>query len=120
VAEKTIHDSQSYLICHHYDIGDLGVTVRAPIGFDAKRAAVYVQFWAEEWFGDGETLSNLGIAAALVVFYGCKHTQRNPRGEVIDLFFECSEMCARADKLMADPALHREGLREFLIPHLCD
>jgi hypothetical protein len=46
---------ENYLIRHHYDIGDRGVSVDAPTGFDVKRAAVYMQFKAEEWFGDDKS-----------------------------------------------------------------
>jgi len=67
-------------------IGDQGVTVQAPAGFDARRAALYVQFKAEEWFGDDKMVTNLGIAAALVAFYGCKHAAKTRFGESIDMY----------------------------------
>jgi hypothetical protein len=41
--------------------GDQGVTIKAPAGFDARRAAVYMQFQAEEWFGVEKMVTNLGM-----------------------------------------------------------
>lgn len=117
VAEKLACDAQSYMIKHYYDIGDQSVTVRAPQGFDARRAAMYLQFHAEEWFGEDALVSNLGIASALVTFYGCKHAARNTSSQVIDMHDDREEW-PDADTLMADQALHRDGLREFLGVHL--
>ena len=91
----------------------------APVNLDVKRAAIYIQFRAEEWFGDEKYVTNLGIAAALVTFYGCKQSPRNNRGEVIDMHHDREAMCRDASTLMADTSLHREGLREFLSVHIC-
>ncbi|WP_321944394.1 hypothetical protein [Paraburkholderia tropica] len=116
--EKLPDDTRTYLIRHYYDIGDQGVTVKAPLGFDARRAAIYMQLLAEEWFGVEKMVTNLGIAAALVSLYGCKHAARNARGETIDMHADREAMCARAAVLMADESLRREDLRTFLAPHV--
>ncbi len=112
--------AQTFLIYHHYDIGDQGVTVRAPEGLDARRAAVYMQFWAEEWFGHESTVTNLGIAAALVSFYGCKHAPKNKYGEYIDMCAARDEVHHQSKALMADELLKRDGLQAFLAAHLDD
>lgn len=106
----------SYLIQHRYNIGDQGVTVMAAAGFDVKRAAVYIQFKAEEWFADEACVSNLGIAAALVSFYGCKHGVHETNGLVIDMYGDRHQLCGSG--LTSDESLQRNGLREFLIHHL--
>lgn len=110
---------QSYRIQHRYDLGDQSVTVEAPNDFDARTAAVYMQFMAEEWFGSpGPDVTNLGIAAALVSFYGCKHAPRNEQDEIIDMYSDRAARCSGAAVLMADTSMRREGLREFLAQHL--
>ena len=118
-AEKLPRDAQSYLIQHNNDVGDQGVSVMAPVNLDVRRAAIYMEFWAEEWFGDEKYVTNLGIAAALVTFYGCKHSPMNSRGNVIDMHHDREAMCRDASMLMADTSLNREGLREFLSAHIC-
>lgn len=117
-AEKLPHDARNFLIHHHYDIGDQGITVNAPIGFNTRRAAIYMQFQAEEWFGNEKMVTNLGIAAALVTFYGCKHAARNSLGESIDMYADREAICHDASELMADRSLARDGLRDFLAAHL--
>jgi hypothetical protein len=109
-------DAQSYVIRHRYDIGDQSVTIAAPSGFDARRAAIYIQFRAEKWFGEEKMVTNLGIAAALVTFFRCRHWPRDERSEVIDMHIDREAMCGTA--LMDDPSLHRGGLREFISAHL--
>ena len=109
---------RTFLIRHHYDIGDQGVTVEAPAGFDARRAAIYIQFQAEEWFGEEALVTNLGVAAALVSFYGFKHAAKDPLGESIDMYADREAMCGKAAELMADGSLSRDGLRGFLAAHL--
>lgn len=119
--EKLPCDAQNYLIKNCFDIGDQGVSVMAPDNLDVKRAAIYIQLKAEEWFGDEETVSNLGIAAALVTFYGCKQGRRNIEGNIIDMFHDREEMCRVAwtsSSLKDDPSLQRDGLREFLGAHI--
>ncbi len=111
--------AQTFLIRHHYDIGDQGVTIQAPQGFDARRAAIYMQFWAENWFGDHKILSNLGVAAALVTFYGCKHAARSPVSNIIDMHLDREAACGPDSAvLIADDGLKRDGLRDLLAPHL--
>jgi hypothetical protein len=111
---------QDYLIRHRYEIGDQGVSVRAPEGFDARRAAVYMQFNAERWFGPGYEVTNLGVAAGLVMFYGCEHEARRSGAEVIDMYSDREKLCGISDEVTSDAALHRDGLREFLQHHVQD
>lgn len=114
--EKLPSDARTFNIHHRYDIGDQSVTIKAPAGFDARRAAIYMQFWAEEWFGGEKMVTNLGVAAALVSFYGCKHAARNSCGEAINMHDDREARCGTG--LKDDASLKREGLREFLVAHL--
>ena len=108
-----------FRIHHSYDIGDQGVTVMAPEGIDVRRAAVYIQFKVEEWFGDTMSASNLGIAASLVAFYGCKHSARSPDDKIIDMYSDRESMSREAyDSLIPDPTMAREGLRAYIEPHV--
>ncbi len=111
-------DAQTFLIYHHYNIGDQGVTVSAPEGFDARRVAVYMQYWAEEWFGHEVTVSNLDLAAALVSFDGCKRAARNEYGDYIDMYEDREAEHHQHKALMADDSLQRDGLQAFLAAHL--
>ena len=117
-AEKMPKDAETFLVHHRYDIGDQGVTIRAPQALNARRAAIYMQFWAEEWFGVEAMVTNLGIAAALVTFYGCKHAARNQFGETINMHDDRETACPEAASLKGDASLKREGLREFLEGHV--
>lgn len=108
---------QKYLIRHRYQVGDQDVTVEGPVGLDMRRAAVFVQFRAEEWFGDSALVSNLGIAAALVTFYGCQHAARGENSEVIDMHLDREVMCGTG--LLNEPDFQRDGLLpSFLKAHL--
>lgn len=111
-------DSTTFVIHHYYDIGDQRVAVQAPYGSDPRRAAIYLQLKAEEWFGDSASVSNLGIAAALVAFYGCTHGVRSEHEEHIDMYTDRSAMLCDYANLISDPSLVREGLRDFLARHL--
>ena len=111
-------DSTTFVIHHYYDIGDQRVAVQAPYGSDSRRAAIYLQLKAEEWFGDSASVSNLGIAAALVAFYGCTHGVRSEHEEHIDMYTDRSAMLCDYANLISDPSLVREGLRDFLARHL--
>jgi hypothetical protein len=114
---NTSTNRRPFRIQHHYDIGDHAVYIAAPEGFDARRAAVYVQFCTEEWYpGQADIVTNLGIAAALVAFYGCKHCAQTPLAEVIDMHVDRERLCPDGLALVADTSLHREGLKEFIGP----
>lgn len=116
--KKSDTNANTFRIHHHYDRGDQSVTIQAPQGLDTKRAAVYIQFLAEDLFGDEATVTNLGIAAALVSFYGCKHTSHNKYGEDLDMYFARERLCPKYKELLADSTLMREGLKEFLKDHV--
>lgn len=101
-------------ITHHYDIGNQDVFVERSGGdVDPKRAAIYCQFKAEEWFS-GRGFSNFGIAAMLVAFYGFQHT-RVCECATIDLYADREAACGPTYyELMADTSLHREGMKEVM------
>ena len=101
-------------ITHHYDIGNQDVFVERRTGdVDPKRAAIYCQFKAEECLGDREMM-NLGIAAALIAFYGFVHCAEC-ECPAVDLYKDREAFCGEGyAALMADESLHREGLGEFL------
>jgi hypothetical protein len=113
-------NANTFRIHHHYHMGDQGATIQAPHGLDTKRAAVYLQFQAETWFGDEVTLTNRGIAAALVSFYGCKQTAHSRYAEDLDMYSEREKLCPQYKELMADVSFMRDGLKAFLKDHLVE
>lgn len=118
---KYQRDTLSYVIKHRYDVGYQGVTISAPPELDVRRAAVYIQFCAEEWYGETAMVTNLGIAAALVTYFGCQHApmRRDPLGHMsVDMYCAREAACGGAQELLADQSLCKEGLREFLRPHV--
>ena len=112
-----------YRIFHAMDLGDFSVFVAPKDGApDTRRAALYCQFKAEEWFGDEVMLSNLGVASLLVQFYDHLPAPRlqSLRPEwFIDLYGDreaaCGEEC---HELMADQSLVRPGLKRAMHPFL--
>lgn len=109
----------NYRIFHSYDVGDQGVSILAGSDFDVIRAAVYIQFKVEEWFGDTMSATNPGIAAALVSFYGCKHSQRTDNDIAIDMYSERESLNGESyKKLISDKSMLRQGLREFIGNHI--
>lgn len=87
---------------------------------DARRAAVYLQFRSEELYGEGAMLTNLGVAALLVQFYGFMPAARVANPVEIDLYDEREAMCEPGlyEPLMADKSLWRKGLKEAMYPHV--
>jgi hypothetical protein len=66
-------------------------------------------------------LSNLGVAALLVVFYGHQQAPRFMAAPTVDMHDDreavaCDVGALRA--LVADPALAREGLRAAMKPYV--
>jgi hypothetical protein len=110
-------------IRHYYDVGDQDVFV-FPTGAsapDTRRAALYCQFKCEEWFGEVSMLSNLGVAALLVAFYGHQQAPRFMDAPTVDMHEDrealaCDESAWR--ELVADPALAREGLQAAMKPYV--
>jgi hypothetical protein len=107
-----------FRIHHHYHMGDHGVKIQAPHDLDTKRVAVYIQFQAENWFGLEVTVTNTGIAAALVSFFGCKHVPYCQHAVDLDMYSAREKLCPKYNELMADASLMREGLNSFLKEHL--
>lgn len=110
-----------YCICHGYDVGDQRIFIRRESGnVDARGAALYLQFKAEEFFGDEVILSNLGIAALLIQHYGFKHGAATDNCNIIDMYSDRERVCDTAyyEALMENKDLHREGLKDFMTFHL--
>lgn len=110
----------TFKISHHYDIGNQDVYVKRARGsIDGRRAAIYCQFMAEEWFGADTIISNLGIAAMLVTFYGFHHTGMTHVCSNIDMYHDREKACGpNVDLLLNDKELWREGLKEAIKPHI--
>lgn len=117
-----------FVIRHHYDAGSQPAAVIPAPDLDVRRAAVHIQFKAEEWFGDDTILPNETIAKALIAFYGCRPAiapedaySRDARGEgVVDLYWHRDHRWPGWEEsdasIIDDPSLQREGLRDFLEP----
>lgn len=110
-------------ITHHYDVGDQDVFVTRRTGdVDPLRAALYCQFKSEEWFDEPSALTNLGIAAMLVMHYGFRQAAAiiddefdNEKCLTIDMYREREKACGSFyEELMRDVSLQREGLRESM------
>lgn len=112
-----------YRIFHAMDFGDFSVFVAPKNGApDTRRAALYCQFKAEEWFGDEVMLSNLGVASLLVQFYDHEQAPRlrdlGPEW-YIDLYGDREAACGEEwHELMADQVLARQGLKRAMHPFL--
>lgn len=112
-----------YRIFHAMDLGDFSVYVAPKDGApDTRRAALYCQFKAEEFFGDEVMLSNLGVASLLVQFYDHEQAPRLPDLHpewLIDLYGDREAVCGRPlRELMADQSLARQGLKRAMHPFL--
>jgi hypothetical protein len=110
--------AQVFKICHAYD-----TAIEKPrfvlSSSDPTRAAVFCQFYAEEAFGPEVSVLNLGIANALVAFYGCEHTEPSPEARKVDMYLERERFCTSGyEALMTDISLSREGLLEILRTHI--
>lgn len=112
---------QVYRITHHYHVGNWDVFIESET--DPTDAAIYCQLLAEEESEDPSVeVSLLGIASALVHFYGCRHTAAYPDGaKTIDMY---QERTKRWNdwwiKNRTNSPLERKGLFEYLKPHICD
>ena len=100
--------------------GNPDAAILVPHGLDVSRVAAHMQFRAEEWFDQGAVLYSKGVAEALVRFYGCTEVDMPsrvpswPDPKAIDLYWVRETMCGEDISLHEDPALAREGLKEFL------
>lgn len=110
--------ARNFRIHHHYDIGNQDVYVERHEGVvDGKRAAIYCQFQCEEWFGHDAMLSNLGVGTLLCMFYGFRHRAVAvlESATEIDMYSDREKACGGlAFELLADPSLHRPGMREVM------
>lgn len=107
---------QVYRITHHYQIGNQDVFVESEK--DPTDAAIYCQFIAETE-NVSNTISNLGIASALVHFYGCRHAAYSNSTKTIDMYKDRSTRCGEwwLENEVNSP-LKRDGLFEYLKPHI--
>ncbi len=81
-----------YRIHHCYDIGDRSIFIESDR--DPSDAAAYLQFKAEELFGDDSIcLSNLAIASGLVALYGCHSGHRCESAVSVDMHEIREERC---------------------------
>lgn len=118
-AEWQAKAKRFYRITHHYSIGDQDVFVEHPTGeVDGVHIASYIFMKACDWFGSGYLISNLGVAAAMVAFYGFRHCARPILWTDADLYWDVERRSAQALAMMKDITLERKGLREALGPHL--
>lgn len=113
--------NKTYLIHHNYDVGDRGIYVEA--SFNPVNAAVYLQFKAEELFGDCVSLSNIAIANALIILYDVHCGARTDEAISIDMYFERESRCGEwfgSDKGYLDPLIQHptDKLVEVLKPHV--
>lgn len=121
-AEKspTLKPAVTYCIHQGYD-GSTPSFVSSSV--PPNRQAIYCQLLAEQMFGPTASISALGIACALVAFYGCEPAEPSIDAVLINLRDGRSELIGNAVnrhkylELMADPALYVEGLVEALKPH---
>jgi hypothetical protein len=117
------HAAAIVRIRHYYDVGDQDVFV-FPTGAsapDTRRAALYCQFKCEEWFGEVCMLSNLGVAALLVAFYGHQQAPRLMDAPTVDMHEDREALICNSNawrELVADPALAREGLQAAMKPYV--
>lgn len=110
-----------YCIYHAYDVGDQQVYVCRESGnIDAKEAALYLQFQAEAFYGESAMLSNLGIAALLIEYYGFQHWHATAPCTSIDMYSEREHACYPEyyGALMENKDLYREGLKDSMKCHL--
>lgn len=105
----------TYRIFHHYDRGDQAVYLTSET--DPTRAAVYCQFLTEDHLGESTSVLNIGIAKALIQFYGCHPAEKTESAIDVDLYFARAGLCGDYKDLMADKSLHREGIIEVIRPH---
>lgn len=122
-ADEELDGWTVYRIFHALEVGDFSVYVAPKDGApDTRRAALYCQFKAEEWFGDEVMLSNLGVASLLVQFYDHQPAPRlqslHPEW-FIDLYSDREAACGEEwHELMADQSLVRPGLMRAMHPFL--
>jgi hypothetical protein len=113
VAECEARAARRFRIHHHYDIGDQSVYVESKSGeVDVPLAAAFIVAKTQEWWGN-VLVSNLGVAAALVEFYGCEHMATATAHIEVDLYDQ-----SRYSAAVGAPELERAGLRAYLRRHV--
>jgi hypothetical protein len=113
-----------YRIFHSYDLGDQSVYIfQANSQVNAKEAALYLQFKAEEYFGSDAWLSNLGLAALMIQFYGFQQCALTNNCEQINMYSDRERACTSEiyQSLISKKELHRENIQhqlKFYLRHL--
>jgi hypothetical protein len=116
-ADCSDETDRTFRITHRYDLGNQDVYVMRRTGdVNPLRAALYCQFKCEEWLEhESFEMTNLGIAAMLVMHYGFRQAPATDACTTIDMHSDREKACGQPYyELMADPSLHREGLREAM------
>lgn len=107
---------KTYRIFHNYDQGDQSVYLSSLT--DPTRAAIYCQFLAEDQLGESASVSNNGIAQALVQLYGCTPVEKTEDAIELDLYFARASLYGQGyEQLMADPSVQRRGVIDLIRPH---
>jgi len=119
MTENTTPRMHVHVIEHRYDIGDRSIFVSVPESVPIHEIAAYMQYKAEEWFGESVGLENTGVAEALVRFYGCLAAEPPKRNiaqkRIVDMYWVREDMAGDEYRRVVDGDLHpRDGLREFL------
>lgn len=121
---KWMYGAEIFCITHYYNIGDGRIFIWRKSGnISPVRAAVYCQFLAEDSYGVDVCVSNFGIAAALIVFYGFSDfpiiNENYEKCTVIDMFGDRERLCGEQYTfIMNDKSFHRDGLKQFLEPFI--
>ena len=119
-----MYNAEVFCIKHYYNIGDQRVFIKRKNGnISPVRAAVYCQFLAEQIFSEDACVSNFGIAAALIHFYGFRTfprvSENYEKCTIIEMYEARDCLCGHFHaELMNDASLHRDGMKPFLEPFL--
>jgi hypothetical protein len=106
-----------YCISHGYDVGNQCMYVtQGSDRINGKEAALFLQFTAEQFYGPERFLSNLGIAALLVQFYGFQQCAVTESYEHIDMYSDRESATTKNiyEALMSKAELQRDGLKEHI------
>ncbi|MGF6996826.1 hypothetical protein [Paraburkholderia sp. GAS32] len=116
-AEEATHKSNVYRITHYYQIGDQDVYVTDPTGEkNGKEIAAYIFGWACEWHGHGNLISNLGIAAMMVQFYGFIHCAKDEDATTVDMYWDCQGNDFLT--ILNNETYERNTLRKAVVPFI--
>jgi uncharacterized cysteine cluster protein YcgN (CxxCxxCC family) len=102
-------------IYHLYDAGNQRIFLASGEGsVKARDAALFLQFKAEQIFGENAWISNLGIASLMCQFYGFQQCGETEIADIIDMYSD-REYATSTDiyeALMLKTELQRDNLKE--------